>query len=81
MNYVMQFYVRLLLDSKQSMYNFEILQEGVLLELTYLLSQDICPMILMYEFTNIYRTLNSVVKSASIMRYCDKMDSFDNQVR
>ena len=80
MNYVMQFYVRLLLDPKQSMYNFEILQEGVLLELTSPLSQVICPMILMYEFTNIYRTLNNVVKSASIMRYCDKMDSFDNQV-
>ena len=80
MNYVMQFYVRLLLDPKQSMYDFEIFQEGVLFELTYPPSQVTCPMILMYEFTNIHRTLDTVVKSASIMRYCDKIDNFDNQV-
>ena len=78
----MQFYVRLLLYPKQSTYSFEILQEGALLELTYPLFQDICPMILMYEFTNIhvYHTLHTVVKSDSIMRYCDKMDNFDNKV-
>ena len=80
MNYVMQFYVRLLLDPKTSMYDFVIFQEGVLFELTYPLSQVICPMILMYEFTNIYLTVKTPMNYTSIIRYCDKKDNFDNQV-
>ena len=80
MNYIMQFYVRLLLDPKTSMYDFEIFQEGLLFELTYPLSQVICPMILMYEFTNIFLTVKTPMNYTSIIRYCDKMDNFDNQV-
>ena len=79
-NYIMQFYVRLLLDPQKLMYDFEIFQKGVLIELTNPQSQVICPMILMYEFTNIDLILKTPMNYTSIIRYCNKMDNFDKQV-
>ena len=79
-NYVMQFHVKLLLDPGKSLYELEIFQKGVLLELTYRRSQDICPMTLLYDvIPQIYEQILFASLYPLSIR-CDQLYNLDNQV-